>query len=618
MRLRDLFLLLCFILTACSNPVKQQLEQLEENFQFDKSELITQTKTFFTDSNLFNSFTKGLRFKDTLLTFYSNRKFEPVWAIYMSNDSLASILETVLINTQLEGFKKEYYRTDSIIHLQKRMLKEKGNDFYLNMAKLELLVSDNMLSFHRDRVKGRTNPAKVFGNIYQLPEREYPDFDLFEVLDNEKYQEVLSKNSHSEESYIRLKELLTIYFKRAEEGEKWFSIDTAGIKKLEPGDTTDILPQIAKKLYLMGVISEKESQTADPFYYNKSFAPLVRRFQQSYGLYDDAIFGRKTFGLLNASLQDRIDQIAANMERIRWFELPEDKAYIAVNLPAFEATLHWNIKKENYDKELFQIEEEIPDSINTFRVCIGKAHPFDYDARYAKYVKEGKYWLKPPDHETPQIHSYISYFVINPTWTVPRSIITREMFYQMKNDKFYLEKNGYGVFYKGKEVRSDSINWSKYSPTNIPFDIVQEAGVDNALGKIKFIFPNPFHIYLHDTPQKSKFKWSERAVSHGCVRVEKPILLGEFLMRNVTKNNADDFRIWMGYEPLDSARKADYDPLDSLAVIKPIKKTTTIRLNQGMPVYFIYNTIWFDAEGKVQYRNDVYDKNKYILKAMNY
>lgn len=608
MKPRDLILPI-LVLASCSSPVKKQLEELEEKMEFKKELLVEATKNLFSDSNELTSFTLGLRFHDTLLDYYADRDFEPEWSIYMSDDSSAAYVYTLLENSKYEGFRPNYYHLDSIRKLATDLLELRDAEFYHTMARLELLVADNMLSLHRDRVIGRSDPDLVFGKTYQLPRREFPDFELFSVLNPRKYLKVIETNTNRDTPYMLLTELLKTYYDRVDSGEKWFTIDTAGIRKLEPGDTTNILPQIARKLYLMGVISEKEMHTADSETYNKSFAPYVRRFQQRYGLFDDAIFGRKTFGLLNESLQDRIDQIAANLERIRWFKLPEEPPYIAVNIPAYELQLRWGIK---------MLEDENTDSISWMKVCVGKARPHDYDERYALYEKEQKYWLRPPDHETPQISSGVVYMVLNPTWTVPRSIITREMYAQMKRDKYYLEKNGYGVFYKGKELRSDSINWSKYSPTKIPFDIVQAAGLENALGRIKFIFPNPFHIYLHDTPQKSKFKWSERAVSHGCVRVENPILMGEFLTQNIKKYNSDDFRIWMGLEPLDEERLEEYDPLDSLAEIQPIDTTHIARLDQRMPVFFMYNTIWFDKEGKVQYRNDVYDKNKYIIRAMDF
>jgi L,D-transpeptidase YcbB len=597
-----LLILICLsgIFVSCTNPDKKQIKELEEEMQFEVEKLHHATKKLFTDSTDFVSFTSGLRFKDTLLTFYANRQFKPIWAINMTADSMAEIVISPLANCKYEGFQLDYYRVDSIRSLQQRIADLRGEEFYNSMAKLELLVSDNILSYHQDRVSGRTSPRKVFDNAYQLPERKYENFSLFSILKYNSFEKIFERNTHQEEEYQRLSSLLRTYYNRVDSGELWFTVDTTGIRKLEPGDSISIMPQIAKKLYLMGVISEEEMGTADSFVYNKSFSSLVSRFQESYGLLDDAIFGRNTFGLLNISLQDRIDQISANMERIRWFEFPEEKPYIAVNLPSYELSLIWE------------------DSVKSMRVCIGKTRPHDYDEKYARYETEGKYWLRPPDHETPQISSEVVYMVINPTWTVPRSIITREMFHQMKRDSTYLEQNGYGVFYKGVELRSDSINWGKYAPNKIPFDIVQQAGEANALGKIKFIFPNPFHIYLHDTPQKSKFKWTERAVSHGCVRVENPLLLGEFLMQNHEKNNVDDYRIWMGYSPMDKKRLEDYDPLDSTADIQSVDTTEIIRFKESVPVFFMYNTVWFDEEGNVQYRNDVYDKNRYIIEAMKF
>ncbi|MFT5157094.1 MAG: murein L,D-transpeptidase YcbB/YkuD [Bacteroidia bacterium] len=588
------------LVSSCKTPNKAALDKLIDDGSFIESELKVAIKTSLTDSSIIKSFIWKLRFSDTLFDFYAERTFQPVWAMYLVNDSMADLVFKVLENSRLDGFKAEYYRVDSLRSMLRRLKRGDVENPYAELAKIDLLMSDNMLSFHHDRVFGRTDPNKVFKAAYQLPTRFFPNFKLLDVLSYKQYPKVLEKNTITDTAYWRLTDLLKFYYNKLDAGEKWFQIDTVGIKKLEPGDTTMLMPAIAEKLFLMQVLSAKEAKEADSFMYDKDYAKYIRRFQQRFGLFDDAVLGRKTFGLLNSSLQDIIDQIAANLERIRWFQLPEEKPYIAVNLPAYELGLFY------------------PDSIKYMRVCIGKAHPPDYDAKMEKYLKELKYWLRPADHETPQIKSGVVYMVVNPTWTVPNSIISREMFYKMKRDNNYLKDNGYGVFYKGKELLSDSINWAKYSPTKVPFNIVQKAGDENALGKVKFIFPNPFQIYLHDTPQKSKFKWTERAVSHGCVRVEKPLELGAFLTQNIKKYDEDDFRIMMGQEPLDAERLKDYDPLDSLAKLQPIDTTMLIRLEKSIPVYFLYNTIWFDQDGQVQYRNDVYDKNKYIIRAMNF
>lgn len=581
---------------ACKTPNREQLNELVEEGKFEKSELIDVMESMVRDSGVM----KHYRFGDTLAYFYNHRKYNPVWALYMVDDSMAEPVLHRLYDAREEGLNPEYYRLDSIKGMLSRLRKGNKSELYHELAELELLVSDNMLSFHRDRVIGRTDPKVVFQGTYLLPKREYPEFELMEILDFKHYNKVLDQNTNIDTAYTYLQDLLRSYLKRVDSGEQWYEIDTTGIRKLEPGDTTTLLPEIARKLAQMKVITEEEMKEADSGTYNKDFAKYVRRFQQRFGLYDDAVFGRKTFGLLNTSLEDRIDEIAANLERIRWFGFPEEKPYITVNLPAFELTLHYE------------------DSVETMAVCIGKSRPHDYDERVRRANEEGKYWLKPADHETPQIYSKVAYMVVNPTWNVPRSIISREMWWKMRTDSMYLANAGYGVFYKKKEIRSDTINWKLYKPNRMPFEIVQKSGEANALGKIKFIFPNKFSIYLHDTPQKSKFKWTERAVSHGCVRVENPLLLGEFLTQNIDTLESDDFRMLMGQPPLDEERLEKYDPADTTAKFQPLEKTTLIRLDEQMPVYFLYNTIFFDEEWNVQYRNDVYRKNRYIIEAMNF
>jgi hypothetical protein len=134
-----------------------------------------------------------------------------------------------------------------------------------------------------------------------------------------------------------------------------------------------------------------------------------------------------------------------------------------------------------------------------------------------------------------QRYSNIDYVILNPTWTVPSSIVGREMYNLIVKNPNYLTKNNYQVLKNGEVINPNSINWRKYSPGNIPFTIRQNAGDDNSLGKIKFTFKNPFDVYLHDTPLKNKFKLNNRAVSHGCVRVQSPVDLTGFVLQQNTK-----------------------------------------------------------------------------------
>jgi murein L,D-transpeptidase YcbB/YkuD len=162
----------------------------------------------------------------------------------------------------------------------------------------------------------------------------------------------------------------------------------------------------------------------------------------------------------------------------------------------------------------------------------------------------------------------------------------------------------------------ENIRWYKYKANALPFKFVQESGDDNALGKIKFIFPNPYNIYLHDTPLKSKFNQNERSVSHGCVRVQDPLNLALFTSIQMDQYDFDDMRILMGYLPLDSTRAANYDPLDSNARIKPATQTVSIFLHRRIPIYFDYRTMYWDEKGTFWWRNDVYRKNHVIVNAI--
>jgi murein L,D-transpeptidase YcbB/YkuD len=586
--------LIVLVVVSCKQPNQDKLDALVERGNFKKSELVKFIEKKVNDTTFMN----GFRFGDTLVQYYNEHKYKPAWAMYLVDDSMAEPVLNRIFRCREEGFRPSYYKYDSIRAILSNLKIGEIKSLYGELALLELLVADNMLSLHYDRVVGRTDPEIVLQGAYHLPKRKHEDFALFDVMDYKDFSSVLDKASLQDTAYVYLQDLLLGYLKRIDAGEQWEVIDTTGVRKLEPGDTTTLLPAIAKKMNQIQVISEVEMLEADSNTYNKSYAKYVRRFQQRYGLYDDAIFGRNTFGLLNESMQDRINQISANMERIRWFKFPEEKPYISVNLPAFELTLHYE------------------DSIKKMATCIGKPRPYNYNDKLKKSLEKKS--LKPADHETPQIYSRVAYMVVNPTWNVPRSIITREMWWKMKTDSHYLADAGYGVFYKKKEVRSDTINWRKYNPSKLPFEIIQKSGPANALGKVKFIFPNKYSIYLHDTPQKSKFKWSGRAVSHGCVRVENPLLLGEFLTQKIDTLDADDFRIHMGYEPQNEERLKDYDAEDTTTRIQPLTETRIIRLNEQLPVFFLYNTIFFDEDWNVQYRNDVYDKNKFIIEGMNF
>lgn len=601
---RKAFYLWIILMTAfwsgCAEKT-QDKKVIEENIKteerFKLRRFYNTIEDFLTDKEKMDDL--GLRFRDTLEYFYHDRKFHPLWVSHMLSDSLEGQLLGFMRDRALaEGLDPEFYDLEELDSVFKIIPGLSGDELYQTLARGELLLSDNLLSLHSDHVLGRIDPIELFGAYYNLPIDNHPFFHLLDILHPDNYSMHFDSATLTDSNYVRYKEQLAHYRALKETDSTWITVDTTGITKLVPGDKTTILPGIGQKLLQLGVISEREAKSADPNQYNYRFLPVIRKAQQFYGLHDDGVIGRRTLEFINETFDDRIKTLMANMERVRWLKMPEERPFVLVNLPEYMLYMYYP-----------------EDSVKSMKVCIGKPRPPGYDKQWEKYQETGRWYDKPKDHETPQIKSQIEYFVLNPTWTVPNSIVTREMYWQMRRDSSYLRRNGYKVYYRGKEMNPDTINWAQFKANKVPFKFVQNPGEENALGQIKYIFRNPFFIYLHDTPQKSKFEWSRRAVSHGCVRIEKPLDFGEFVLYEKKKMSYDDFRITLGHLPLDSIRLEEYDPEDTTLEIRPIDTTRIEYLDQPIPIYFLYRNVFF-KDGEVFYRADIYRKNELLLHAM--
>lgn len=241
-----------------------------------------------------------------------------------------------------------------------------------------------------------------------------------------------------------------------------------------------------------------------------------------------------------------------NMERLRWFPDDLNENYILINIPEFK--LH-----------VFENGNKIWDS----KVVVGKEI-----------------------NKTSIFKGTISQIIINPYWNVPNSIINKEMLPILKKNRSYLSKNNFEVLSGNKIINPYAINWHNYTK-NVPYAIRQKPGDNNALGKIKFLFPNNFHIYLHDTPSKYLFNENKRAFSHGCIRVEDPRKLALYLLRNDSKWNEEQF---------DKSLNT--------------KKTEYINLKQKIDVFIVYFTTWVDHNNQINFRNDLYGLDNQLEKEV--
>ena len=598
MTLHHKFILIsCFlVLQACK---KQESVIIESGIILSQDSMSTHLEKQFSKWNSLVC-QDDLRYMDTLKTFYEKRNYKPLWWDAITGDSASwSNLQLILAHSESHGMDYRYYQLP-LVEYYKGALETMtvAPTIYRRIAELELIISNNILRMYEDIANGRSQPKQVYGYTYMLPlnNKKNLDFEAFLIARNKN--EIIDNIHIADTTYNELQKIL-IYYLNKKIAAEHSKINFSKYHKISVGDTVSILPEIIAKLKEKKLSNNAIQNVKDTTIYTKEIANMIKGIQEQYSLTPDGIMGYKTFKIINESPKDNIDQVKTNLERQRWFTKPIDGAFVYINLPIYEVDMHWE------------------DSIKTMRVCIGKNLPDNYDDLVQTYTDSGWLYKLPKNMETPQIASNITYMVINPTWTIPYSIIRNEMWWKLIKDPTYLKREGYKV-YRGKtEINGDTIQWGKIDKLKIPYQIVQNPGPKNSLGTVKYIFNNPFSIYLHDTPSKSSFKRTQRAVSHGCIRLQDPILFGEYLMQNSDSNNADDFRIKMGYAPKDPDRLKDYDTADSTAAIQKLVETTIVRLEKPMPLYLDYRTVYFDADWTLHFCYDIYDQNKLILEAMN-
>ncbi|TCD08496.1 L,D-transpeptidase [Pedobacter frigidisoli] len=300
---------------------------------------------------------------------------------------------------------------------------------------------------------------------------------------------------------------------------------------------------------------------------------------------------------------DAVDEkriLLLNMERFRW-KMPETgENYVQVNIPDFKLT--W------FDKQ---------DTVISMKVCVGGKRENGYEEKLKAFAKSGNLDDKPKNHETPLLFSKINSIQANPVWNIPVSIAQSEIYWMARKDRYYLSNSNINVYYKDKLVgEPDTINWNKYSRDKLPFKFKQGSGGGNALGKFKFIFDNSSSIYLHDTNNKNGFNLTNRAISHGCVRVEKPLEFAEKLVGDTY--TYDKLRAEVDLPPVDSTHNKWYKK--RMAAKADTTKSFQLKPawfgpKKAVPLIITYFTAWSQND-KIEYRPDVYQMDDKLWVAM--
>ena len=275
----------------------------------------------------------------------------------------------------------------------------------------------------------------------------------------------------------------------------------------------------------------------------------VQRFQTRHGLTADGTVGARTLSELNVPISERILQLTASLERCQPLPQLLEPRHILVNIADFTLKLY---------------EDGKP--VLSMPVIVGKTY-----------------------RQTPVFNGRISSLVLNPTWEVPHSIATKDLLPKIKKNPGYLGQMHFRVFqgWKGAaEIDPATINWANLSTTHFPYRLRQDPGPTNSLGRVKFLFPNPYDVYLHDTPARELFQKDARTFSSGCIRIAKPLDLAVYLLQG-TKLNA----------------------MDTLTGAIAREKTQQIVIPAPIAVHIVYMTAWVDREGIIQFRPDIYNRD---------
>lgn len=480
--------------------------------------------------------------------FYEQRGYSPAWTNSGSLNELLSELEKGLA----QGFNQSDFHLPELFELHAAA--QSGNDE--DKAIFDVLASDAAFKLIHHVVFGKVDPSSLDSdwNFSKPIFESDPAAALNQYLEGDGFGALMGRLNTQDAQYTQLVDALGYYRSIVADGG-WPKVpDTTVLKPSMVDPAIALLRERLAKEDALKAMPDVANATDDVdlrWVYDASLSEDVKAFQARHGHEADGIIGAKTFASLNRPAQDRVDQIRLSLERGRWLLREADKEFVLVNIAGARTYL---AKSDG--------------TVWTTRSITGSEY-----------------------RKTPVFRDEIEYMEFNPTWTVPATIFQEDKLAQIREDPGYLDRNNYIVQNQsGEAIPATAVNWDAENPD---VTLVQQPGPDNALGLVKFMFPNKYSVYLHDTNDRSLFYRNERNLSSGCVRIEHPFELANLLMEG--------------------------DPdwsMTKLQAILDSGKTTRVKLAKPMPVLLTYWTAWVE-EGVVHFRADPYGRDAPILAALD-
>lgn len=489
----------------------------------------------------------------TLPGLYERVGWRPLWRDRAQIDSMRGALATL----EDDGLPLDAYHLDALARAT-------GDD-------LDLLATDAFLLAGAHLVGGRVAPS-TFDRNWHAQNREV-DLEALLIATLEgsgttrRIGDALTSLRPRDPAYERLR-AAHARLRPVVAAGGWPALDEATFPvapTLEPGADDPRVPRLRERLLASGDLTAADAEPAAPSLYDDALRAAVERFQERHGLEADAKVGPKTLAALRTSAEDRLRQLELDLERWRW--LPRE---LLGDEPGSRAV---RVNIAGYDLELLRRTDDGGREVQlAMRVIVGR---------------EGR--------ETPVFSDSIRYLVLNPSWNVPTSLATRDKLPMAKKDPEFFQREGYEIFDGYGEgaaaIDPSSVDWQSLPGGSFPYRLRQRPGPANALGKVKFMFPNRFNIYLHDTPGRTLFARAQRDFSSGCIRVEKPLELTEALLGPEWPRERIDAALATGREQ-------------------------TVMLPTPVPVHLLHWTTWVDDDGTLHVRPDLYGRNARLDAAL--
>jgi murein L,D-transpeptidase YcbB/YkuD len=491
---------------------------------------ITASNSFselFLDSIKLETFIAAAELTDTaanrLRNFYNSRNYQFAW---FTKDGLAEQTR-VFLNLHNNYIQLANDSSMGDKHLHEQMNQLSDEDTAVSAANneitiLELQLTGHFFKFVQHAYAGRVNPGEL---QWHIPRKKVNVMALLDTLIANKGQKTEQWEPVNRQYKLMNKELRR--YADIKKAGGWNVIVSGNHKPYNPGDEAILVKQLKQRLATDGRYNTKDTSEA----FGIELSAAVKQAQKQYGIKQDGIITAALVKELNVPLEDRIEQLLVNMERMRW--MPEEPAgnRIMANIPDFKLHVFEKTKK------VFDMD-----------IVVGT------DA-----------------NKTVIFNDILQFIVFSPYWNVPPSIVRKEILPGINRNSNYLANKN--MEQTGRE-------------NGLPV-IRQKPGGENSLGRVKFIFPNSYNIYFHDTPSKSLFDNRNRAFSHGCIRVAHPEKLAQYLLRNQPEWTVDK---------IDKAMN--------------LNKENWVKLKEPMPVFITYFTAWVDNDGLMNFRNDVYGNDK--------